>query len=85
MAVLIGHQEKYPVAEVLWHLLEAKPLLDKDIEEGKHLEVDPQELYESRAEYQQFALVTFHGHLYQEVKRWEKNTSKVCFGRKQKH
>jgi hypothetical protein len=38
----------------------------------KHLEVDPQELYDSRAEYQQFALVTFCGHLYQEVKRWEK-------------
>jgi hypothetical protein len=64
--------------------LEAKLLLDEDIEEGKHLEVDPQELYESRAEYQQFSLVTFCGHLYQEVKRWEKNMSKVHFGRKQK-
>ena len=53
----------YPI----WHKHEAKKLLKQDISDGKHIDIKPQELWESRSEYMEFPLKVFRKHIYQEL------------------
>ena len=50
-----------------WHRSEAKRLLKEDIENNKHKELKPRELWATKTEYQAFSLETFRKHIYQEV------------------
>ena len=50
-----------------WHRSDAKYILKQDINNGKHKEMKPMELYNMRKEYQAFDLKTFRNHIYQEV------------------
>jgi hypothetical protein len=64
-----------PPLPILWHKSEAKPLLEKDIDDKKHLELDedtgkkvtPKHLYQSRPAYREYSLKVFRKHIYQEV------------------
>ena len=80
--VLIEHRKKYPLKEIPWHLSEAKPLLEKDVDDGRHETMVPSVLHGTRPEYQFFTLETFRGHIYQEVKRREKMNSNIRYGKK---
>jgi hypothetical protein len=53
--------------DVPWHKSEAKKLLKKDIDNGKHKQMKPEALHGTREEYQAFSLKTFRNHIYQEV------------------
>jgi len=53
--------------DIPWHKSEAKTLLKKDIDDGKHKEMKPEVLHGTREEYQAFPLKTFRNHIYQEV------------------
>lgn len=55
-----------------WVGHEAKLLLEIDIDNGDHKRKSPEELYYSRAQYQDFELSTFRGHIYQEIhtRKW---------------
>lgn len=68
-----------PPMPIPWHRSEAKELLEKDLDDGKHLEekedgtpVMPKDLYQSRIEYRAFSLKVFRDHIYQELKRRER-------------
>ena len=53
--------------EPQWNGSDAQRLLEIDIDNKKHKELKPEELWESRAEYQEFLLSTFRDHIYQAV------------------
>jgi len=53
--------------DIPWHKSEAKNLLKKDINDGRHKEMKPEVLHGTREEYQAFPLKTFWNHIYQEV------------------
>jgi hypothetical protein len=53
--------------DIPWHKSEAKNLLKKDINDGRHKEMKPEVLHGTREEYQAFPLKTFRNHIYQEV------------------
>ncbi|CAB9531365.1 hypothetical protein SEMRO_3464_G348310.1 [Seminavis robusta] len=80
MAIILQMRKDNPPVQVPWHRSEAKPLLEKDIDEKKHLEIDPEtgekikprQLYQSRVEYREYKLKVFRDHLYQEVKKRER-------------
>lgn len=57
-----------------WIEHEAKELLEYDMDDNKHKEMSPQELYNSRLQYQDFSLEVFRGHIYQEeqTRKWRK-------------
>lgn len=74
-----------------WHKSDAKPLLEKDIQGKVHLNIlengeklTPKQFYQTRVEYRAFTLDVFRNHIYQELKRLEKNESKIRFGKKKK-
>ena len=52
-----------------WHGSEAEQLLRDDVEEGRHKEKKPRELYLTRPQYQQFDINIFRKHIYQETRR----------------
>jgi hypothetical protein len=52
-----------------WQGSLAEALLKIDLENGKHLEMKPSELYITQGEYKKFSLHIFRGHIYQEEKR----------------
>jgi hypothetical protein len=52
-----------------WHQSIAKKLLEDDMNNNKHLEMQPMELYQSRLEYREFPLQVFRNHIYQEKKK----------------
>ena len=52
-----------------WDGSAAQTLLKTDIDNNRHTELKPKELYATRAEYQIFTLKVFRGHIHQEVKR----------------
>ena len=65
-----------PPRKVPWHKSEAKLLLEKDIDDGKHVaimdngkKITPKELYQTRLQYREFSLAVFRDHIYQEVDR----------------
>ena len=49
-----------------WHQHEARHLLRKDIEDGKHKSMKPKELWVTQVEYLDFPLDVFRNHLYTE-------------------
>ena len=51
--------------KVPWHLSEAVKHLKRDMNEGKHLQMKPKELYMTRSAYQEYDLTTFRKHIYQ--------------------
>ena len=51
-----------------WDQSQAQRSLKKDIDDNKHKDMKPKELYESCPEYQVFSLDVFRGHIHQEVK-----------------
>lgn len=57
--------------EPFWDTHPSKLLLRADLKAGKHLEMKPRKLRQSRPEYQAFSLKTFRRHIYQE-KRHQK-------------
>ena len=61
-----------------WNLSDAKHLLRQDIEEGKHFNMRPRELYGTCKEYQDFDLKTFRKHIYQEKARTTKIATGSC-------
>lgn len=52
-----------------WHKSMAKKLLEDDMNNKKHLEMQPIELYQTRLEYRAFPLTVFRNHIYQEKKK----------------
>ena len=52
--------------EPQWHGSAAQNFLKESVEAGQHKEVEPKELWESKPEYQVYALKTFRDHIYQE-------------------
>jgi hypothetical protein len=54
---------------ILWHESTARGLLKQDINEGKHIQLAPLDLYSTRDEYKAFSLKMFRNHIYQEVDR----------------
>ena len=50
-----------------WHQHEARHLLAKDVEKGRHEDKAPLKLWMERNEYQEFPLDVFRNHIYQEV------------------
>lgn len=54
--------------EPQWPGSSAEEWLSSDIDDGRHLEMAPKDLYESRGAYQEFQLKTFRGHIYQMIK-----------------
>ncbi|KAK1739827.1 hypothetical protein QTG54_009586 [Skeletonema marinoi] len=57
--------------EPFWDTHPSKRLLRQDVKLGKHLEMKPKTLHQTRLEYQAFSLKTFRQHVYQE-KRHQK-------------
>ena len=55
-----------------WNYHEAADLLEIDVDDGKHENKTPKELWHSRLQYQDFSLTTFRGHLHQEIqaRKW---------------
>lgn len=53
----------------MWPDSAAEKWLGKDIDDGKHTQMKPRELYQSRVEYQDYMLTIFRGHIHQEVKK----------------
>jgi hypothetical protein len=67
-----------------WHKSEAKELLRKDIDDGKHLQMEPSALRSTREEYMGFTSEVFRKHIHQEVDsrskrafRFEKKSKKT--------
>ena len=54
--------------EPRWHGSEAERLLKVDVAAKKHESMAPQQLHETRKEYQDYALVVFRKHIHQEVR-----------------
>ena len=54
--------------EPQWNGSDAQRWLKVDVREKKHDNLKPKEMWESRAEYQEFYLWTFRDHIYQEIK-----------------
>ena len=54
--------------EPRWEGSEAERLLKKDVEDGQHEEVTPQEFYLSRIQYQEYNRNVFLKHVHQEVR-----------------
>ncbi len=52
--------------EPFWDTHPAKLLLREDVKAGKHLDMKPQVLHQTRPDYQAFSLKTFRRHVYQE-------------------
>ena len=46
---------------ILWHESTARGLLKQDINEGKHIQLAPLDLYSTRDEYKAFSLKMFRG------------------------
>jgi hypothetical protein len=65
-----------------WHKSIAKKLLEDDMNNNKHLEMQPIELYETRLEYREFPLKLFRNHIYQETKKRANKNSR--FAKKKK-
>ena len=49
-----------------WHKSDAKPLLEKDMDDAKHLEMKPKALYQTRIQYREFSLEEFRKRINQE-------------------
>ena len=73
-AALESDREKYPPSEFnqrnvpRWQGSDAEVLLKADVASNKILQMKPQELHLTQAEYQKFPLCVFREHIYQEVK-----------------
>lgn len=72
LALLAVYREDNPLPRTPWHKSEAKPLLDKDMEEGKHLTMKPKELFQTRIQYREFSLEEFRKRIHQEKLSKEK-------------
>lgn len=66
----------------LWHKHPSKKLLKKDITDGKHIGVKPQQLWQSRPQYQEFPLKIFRKHIYQEID--ERASKEIRFAKKKR-
>ena len=55
-----------------WDGSEAQICLEHDLDDDLHKEMSPQELWQSRLQYQEFELDVFRGHIYQELhtRKW---------------
>ena len=66
LAVLAVYRENHPLERTPWHKSEAKPLLEQDMNLGKHLTMTPKELFQTRIQYREFSLEEFRKHIHQE-------------------
>lgn len=66
---------------IMWHTSPACQLLKRDINEGKHLNMPPAFLHQTRPEYILFDLTVFRKHIHQEVD--SRNKRALRFGKKQ--
>jgi hypothetical protein len=69
LEIIMEYRRHNPLPQIPWHKSEAKTLLEKDMNNKKHIDMKPQELYESRPEYRAFSLGVFRGHIYQQQKK----------------
>lgn len=55
-----------------WNESDAKECLESDMDAGLHRTLSPEDLWKSRAQYQDFRLETFRGHIHQEeqTRKW---------------
>ena len=51
-----------------WHSSKAKQLLKDNIDNNKHKQMTPKQLYNTQDKYKRFSLKTFCGQIHQEVK-----------------
>ena len=70
-----------PTREEHWNTSRAKDLLEEDIDAGNHKQMKPKELWQTRAEYQEFSLDVFRDHIYQAVKARTKKAYWKKYGR----
>ena len=54
--------------EPQWNGSDAQTLLKQDMDDGKHRDMKPKDLWESRQECMMFQLATFRDHIHQETK-----------------
>ena len=54
--------------EPQWNGSDAQTLLKQDMDDGKHHDMKPKDLWESRPEHMMFQLATFRDHIHQETK-----------------
>jgi hypothetical protein len=66
IALLAVYPQQNPLPRIPWHKSEAKPWLEKDMKEGKHLTMLPKELFQTRIQYHEFSLEEFRKHIHQE-------------------
>ena len=71
LAIIEEIRRDAPVATP-WHKSEARKLLRRDVEGGKHHQLWPIEMYQSEAAYREFSLEVFRNHIYQERDRLER-------------
>ena len=65
------------VIKIPWHKSEAKPLLEKDMDVGKHLDMKPKDLYRSRLQYRAFSLEEFRKRIHQEKDKRAKEEHRI--------
>jgi len=63
--------------EPFWDTHPAKLLLRGDVKAGKHLDMKPALLHQTRSEYKAFSLKTFRAHVYQEKRHWLMTTEQT--------
>lgn len=75
LAIILEMRANNPQQKRPWHRSPCKELLEKDIDDKKHLAIDPmtnkkvtpKQLYQSRIEYREYTLKVFRNHIYQEI------------------
>jgi hypothetical protein len=60
-------QTRFAPTAPLWHHSDCPALLKQDVDEGKHKDMLPKALYQTRPQYKEFPLEVFRKHIYQEV------------------
>ena len=73
-----------PPMQTPWHQSEARPLLEKDMDNNLHKTMAPIELWELRVAYREYSLKVFRDHIYQEEKKREKKATGSRFKKKKK-
>jgi hypothetical protein len=77
VALLADYRVHHPLPKTPWHKPEAKPLLEKDMNDGKHETMKPKELYKTRIQYREFSLKEFRKRVYQEKTKKEKEDRRI--------
>ena len=70
--------EADPSDTIPWHVSEAKKILKRDINDGKHLQFKPLDFHVTREEYKTFSLKVFRNRIYQEVDSRSKRATRFA-------